>query len=100
MTGGTVVLGPLVASSGADHFTVQDLGVDSGQAFITAQDGGIPADAFAIYNVGQVVGAPPVQWPFIQNVSCLGSSPTSPNHGPTTSATNLTLQNISVDYEG
>ena len=30
MAGGTIVLGPLAASSGADYFTVQDLGVDAG----------------------------------------------------------------------
>src|SRR5579871_919677 len=80
MTGGTIVLGPLTASSGADHFTVQDLGVDAGQAYINEQNGGMPADALAIYNVGEVIGAPPVQWAFIQNVSCLGSSPTAPAH--------------------
>jgi hypothetical protein len=80
MTGGTIVLGPLAASSGADHLTVQDLGVDAGQIYINGNNAGTPTDAFAIYNVGQIIGAPPVQSPVIENVSCLGSSTTAPAH--------------------
>jgi hypothetical protein len=72
VAGGTIVLGPLAASSGADYFTVQDLGVDAGQAYINANNGASPTDALSIYNNGQVIGDPPVQSPLIENVSCLG----------------------------
>ena len=80
MSGGTIVLGRLVASSGADYFTVRDLGVDAGSAYIDANLGGVATDALAIYNNGQVVGAPQVESPVIENVSCLGYSPTAPVH--------------------
>jgi hypothetical protein len=80
MAGGTIVLGPLAASSGADYFTVQDLGVDAGQAYINANNGASPTDALLIYNNGQVIGAPPVQSPLIENVSCLGYSSMAPVH--------------------
>jgi len=80
MSGGTIVQGPLYASSGADYFAVQDLGVDAGSAYINAQNGGIATDAFAIFNNGQVVGAPQLESPRIENVSCLGSSPTAAVH--------------------
>lgn len=80
MSGGTIVLGRLAASTGADHFTVRDLGVDAGQEYINANNGGVPTDALAIYNAGQVVGAPQVESPVIENVSCLGYSPTAPAH--------------------
>src|SRR5581483_4236402 len=80
MTGGTIVLGPLQISTGADHITVEDLGVDSGLKFVDEQNGGMPADALAISNLGQVIGAPPIQWPLIQNVACLGSTRTAPAH--------------------
>jgi len=80
MSGGTIVQGTLPASTGADYFAVQDLGVDVGSAYIDAHNGGIPADAFAIFNNGQVIGAPPVQSPRIENVACLGYSPSAPVH--------------------
>lgn len=80
MTGGTIVLGPLAVSSGADHFTVQDLGVDAGQTYINGNNGGTPTDALLIYNAGQVIGAPPVQSPVIENVACLGYSTTAAVH--------------------
>jgi len=80
MSGGTIVQGQLPASTGADYFTVQDLGVDAGAAFINAHNGGVATNAFAIVNNGQVVGAPPVQSPRIENVSCLGYNPTAPAH--------------------
>lgn len=80
MTGGTIVLGSLVASTGADYFTVRDLGVDVGQRYIHDSNGGAPIDALVLYNYGQVVGASPIQSPLIENVSCLGSSPTAPFH--------------------
>jgi hypothetical protein len=80
MVGGTIILGSLVVSTGADYFTIRDLGVDAGQQFITNNNGGSPTDALVIYNYGQVVGAPPVQSPLIENVSCLGSSPDAPFH--------------------
>ncbi len=74
------MLGPLAASSGADHITVQDLGVDAGQAYINASNGGTPTDALLIYNAGQVIDAAPVQSPVIENVSCLGYSTTAAVH--------------------
>ena len=80
MVGGTIILGPLVASTGADYFTVRDLGVDAGLNFITNSNGGVATDALVIFNYGYVVGAPPVQSPLIENVSCLGSSPAAQFH--------------------
>jgi hypothetical protein len=80
MNGGTIVQGPLPASSGADYFTVEDLGVDAGSAYIDANNGGVATDALLIYNSGQVVGAPQVQSPRIENVACLGYSPTAAVH--------------------
>lgn len=80
MIGGTIVLGPLAASTGADYLTVQDLGVDAGQAYINANNGGTPTDAFLIYNAGQVIDAAPVLSPVIENVSCLGYSTTAAVH--------------------
>ena len=80
MTGGTIVLAPFNVSSGADFLIVRDLGVDAGQSYIDLNNGGIAMDAFAIFNKGQVLGAAPVQSPIIENVSCLGSSPTAAVH--------------------
>ncbi len=80
MSGGTIVLGHLVASSGADYFTVRDLGVDVGPAYVDAHNGGVATDALAIVNNGAVVGAPQLESPEIENVSCLGYSPTAPDH--------------------
>ena len=74
MAGGTIVLGTLAASTGADFITVRDLGVDVGSAYINARDNGMARDGFAIYNYGQVLGARPVESPLIENVSCLGYS--------------------------
>jgi hypothetical protein len=59
---------------------VRDLGVDAGSAYINAHNGGVATDAFAIFNNGQVVGARQVESPYIENVSCLGYSPTAPFH--------------------
>jgi hypothetical protein len=80
MSGGTIVQGHLPASTGADYFTVEDLGVDAGPAYINASNGGDPTDAFLIYNNGQVLGARPVESPRIENVACLGYSPTAAVH--------------------
>jgi hypothetical protein len=80
MSGGTIVQGHLPASTGADYFTVEDLGVDVGPAYIDANNGGVATDALLIYNSGQVVGAPQVQSPRIENVACLGYSPTAAVH--------------------
>jgi hypothetical protein len=80
MFGGTILLGTLPVSSVSDCFRVEDLGVDVGQNYINSQRGAVPADALDIFNNGQVIGAPPVESPFIENVSCLGYSPTAPNH--------------------
>ncbi len=80
MSGGTIVQGPLPASTGADYFTVEDLGIDAGSDYVNASNGGVATDAFLIYNAGQVLGAPPVESPRIENVSCLGSSPTAAVH--------------------
>jgi hypothetical protein len=80
MAGGTVVLGRLPASTGANYFTVRDLGVDAGPAYINANNHGVPTDALAIYNAGQVIGAPQVESPLIDNVACLGYNTTAPFH--------------------
>jgi hypothetical protein len=80
MSGGTIVQGHLPISTGADYFAAQDLGVDAGSAYINANNGGIATDAFLIVNNGQVVGAAPVESPRIENVSCLGYSPTAAVH--------------------
>jgi hypothetical protein len=80
MRGGTIVQGHLPISTGADYFAVQDLGVDAGSAYINANNGGVAMDAFLIFNNGQVLGAPPVESPRIENVSCLGYSPTAAVH--------------------
>lgn len=79
LSGGTIILGSLVASTGADYFSVRDLGIDAGQNYINSQ-GGVPTDALVIFNNGRIVGAPPVQSPTIENVACLGYSPTAPFH--------------------
>jgi hypothetical protein len=80
MTGGTIIQGPLLASSGADYLTVRDLGIDAGSAYINAANSGVPTDGLAIFNQGQVVGAPQVESPLIENVSCLGYTPTAKVH--------------------
>lgn len=80
MTGGTIVQGPLLAISGADYLVVRDLGIDAGQAYINANNSGVPTDGLAIFNVGHVVGAPQVESPLIENVSCLGYSTSSQVH--------------------
>jgi hypothetical protein len=80
MSGGTIVQGNLSASTGADYFAVEDLGVDAGPAYINAHNGGVATDALAIFNSGQILGAPPVESPRIENVACLGYSPTAAAH--------------------
>lgn len=80
MSGGTILLGRLIASSGADYFTVRDLGIDAGRTYIDTNNGGTATDAFAIFNNGAKVGAPQIESPQIENVSCLGYSPTAPYH--------------------
>src|ERR1700761_5923760 len=44
MSGGTIVQGHLSASAGADYFSVGDLGVDAGPAYINANNGGVAMD--------------------------------------------------------
>jgi hypothetical protein len=80
MSGGTIIQGTLPSTTGADHLTVRDLGVDVGSDYINAKNEGVALDGLAIYNGGQVVGAPPVQSPVVENVSCLGSAPMAPVH--------------------
>jgi hypothetical protein len=80
MTGGTIVVGTLAASSGADNFTMRDLGVDVGSAYVDANNGGVPLNGVAIFNNGEVIGAPQVQSPTVENVSCLGYSALAPVH--------------------
>jgi hypothetical protein len=48
MVGGTIVLGQLSASTGANHFTVRDLGVDAGLKYINAFNSGVPTNALVI----------------------------------------------------
>jgi len=77
---GTIVQGPLLASSGANYLTVRDLGIDAGSAYINANNNGVPTDGLALFNLGQVIGAPQLESPLIENVSCLGYTPTSRVH--------------------
>lgn len=74
LTGGTIIQGAVMAQQGANYIVIRDLGVDAGPALGTA------SDVIAIFNNGQVVGAPQVQNPIIENVSCLGFSPTTAAH--------------------
>jgi hypothetical protein len=53
MRGGTIVQGTLLASTGADHFTVRDLGVDASPAYIDANNAGVPTGVFGIFKVGE-----------------------------------------------
>jgi hypothetical protein len=80
MNGGTILLGPVLASTGSDRLTLKDLGIDAGQDYVNSHNGGTATDALAIFNNGQVLGAPPLESPVIENVSCLGSSPTAQVH--------------------
>jgi hypothetical protein len=77
---GTIIQGPINAIQGADHFVVRNLGIDVGSAWVNASNGGVQVTALGISNQGQVVGASQVQAPIIEDVSCLGFSPTSANH--------------------
>jgi hypothetical protein len=74
MSGGTIVLGQLPVSTGANFFAVRDLGVDAGSAYINSSNGSIATDALTIYNDGEVVGAPQLESIVIDDVSCLGYS--------------------------
>jgi hypothetical protein len=80
LEGGKIVQGHLSISTGADYFTIENLGVDAGSDFIDSANGGIPTDAFSIANNRQVVGAPPLKSARIENVSCLGYSTTALFH--------------------
>ena len=71
---GTVIQGTVTAQQGADGFTLRDLGVDVGPAWSAANGNIVPGQAIAIYNIGQVVGAPQVQNPVYDNVACLGTA--------------------------
>jgi hypothetical protein len=80
LTGGTIIQGPVLAIQGADHFTVKDLGIDTGPTWVNTQNSGVVTDGLGIFNNGQVVGANPVQGPIFENVSCLGFSPSASVH--------------------
>lgn len=79
LTGGTIIQGGIFAQQGADRLTIRNLGVDCGPTYVGAH-GGVPLNVLGIFNVGQVVGAPIVQSPIIENVTCLGFSPTAAFH--------------------
>ena len=99
MTGGTIVLGRLTASTGADYFTVQDLGIDVGSAYIDANHGGVPLDGLGIFNDGQVIGAKQVQAPKFENVSCLGYSKLASVHCMIVENVNeATVRNVKTVY--
>jgi hypothetical protein len=80
LVGGTIILGTLPVTTGADYFELQDLGIDVGSAYVNAFLGGVAEDGLAIANAGQVVGAAPIQSPVIENVACLGFSLFAQNH--------------------
>jgi hypothetical protein len=80
LAGGTIILGTLPVTTGADHFELYDLGIDVGPAYVNAFLGGVAADGLEIANVGQVVGAAPIQSLVIENVACLGFSFSAQNH--------------------
>lgn len=79
-TDGTVVQGPIQAQQGADGFTVRNLGVDCGSAWFVANGSILPGACLGIFNVGQVNGAPPVQNPVFDNITCLGNSVSAAAH--------------------
>jgi hypothetical protein len=80
LVGGTIILGTLPVTTGADHFEIHDLGIDVGSNYVNAFLGGVATDGLQIVNIGQVVGAAPIQSPVIENVACLGFSLYAPNH--------------------
>ena len=80
MIGGTIILGQLAASPGANYLTVKHLGVDAGPSYIDANNCGVPTNALAIYNRGQVIGGPQIESPVIDNVACLGYNPIAAVH--------------------
>jgi hypothetical protein len=79
MSGGTIVQGRIIATTGANNLTIRDLDIDVGSDYISSHSLP-PLDGLAIANNGQVLGAPQVQSPDIENVSCLGSGPYAPVH--------------------
>jgi hypothetical protein len=80
LVGGTILLGTLPVTTGADGFELHDLGIDVGSAYVNAFLGGVAQDGLEIANAGQVVGAAPIQSPVIENVACLGFSLFAQNH--------------------
>jgi len=80
LVGGTILLGTLPVTTGADRFELHDLGIDVGSAYVNAFLGGVARDGLEIANAGQVVGAAPIQSLVIENVACLGFSLFDQNH--------------------
>jgi hypothetical protein len=80
LTGGTVFQGHLGVIQGADYFVIRNAGVDGGPTWINANNGGVAITPLEIANNGQVVGAPQIQSPIIENVSCLGYSISAAQH--------------------
>jgi hypothetical protein len=80
LVGGTIILGTLPVTTGADHFELHDVGIDVGPSYVNTFLGGVAEDGLEIVNAGQVVGAAPIQSPVIENVACLGFSLSAQNH--------------------
>jgi hypothetical protein len=99
LVGGTIILGTLPVTTGADHFELYDLGIDVGSDYVNAFLGGVATDGLEIANVGQVVGAAPIQSPVIENVACLGFSFYAQDHCMLVENVNQALiQNVQAVY--
>jgi hypothetical protein len=100
LAGGTIIQGSVIAYQGADGFRVQDLGIDTGSAWVNANNGGTPVEGLAIFNNGQIVGAPQVKNPIFQNVACLGYSAAAAVHCMIMeNVSNALMQNVQSVYD-
>jgi hypothetical protein len=80
LTGGTIFQGPVSVAQGGDHFVIRNAGIDVGPTWINANNGGVATTGLVLSNNGQIVGAPQVKYPIIENVSCLGYSLSAAQH--------------------
>jgi hypothetical protein len=80
LVGGTIIQGTVAAIQGANFLTIRNLGIDVGPAFVNATYGGVPADVLSLSNSGQVIGAPQIESPIIENVVGLGYNLSAPYH--------------------
>lgn len=99
LTGGTVIQGPINYIQGADHFVVENLGIDVGPNWVNNVNGGQAVNGLAATNNGQVMGAPQIQFPVIQNVAVLGYSLNAAFHAMLVENTNgAYISNVNLIY--